>query len=348
MLAQGTCVKSPAPVVSNTDLAWLKQGSGYSEAQTFYITPASGGLVYVQVAYSEVSVSPLAQVTVRVATPAVSFFKSFNNSGSALKVAADGVSATCNDYSVTKQGDNLLVALRDKEVVANLTVALTRDNTLQVGDGKIHFAAPGAGKPDGFLLQTFGVRGVASGVLMANGTTLDLAGAATVVQQHQGISPHKIATQWNFFTFSSANLSLSTISGTTPSTYQAEKFGTVAANVRGESAVAAAVELEFPSSAVDPSNSYAVPKEFMLTTTLSNGHTVEASAPLDFARVNRIDVLGQLPWLVRKAVQYFVSKPFVYQFVETAHVVVRDAAGNVVVDESASAMFEVSFTNPPN
>ncbi|ORZ36726.1 oxidative stress survival, Svf1-like protein [Catenaria anguillulae PL171] len=348
----GTAVALPQTIPTPAAVAWLKEGSGYSETQTFYLFPATGGLCFVQLAYSEVSLSPLAQVTVYISTPSCSYFKSFNNSGSALKVAAgDRAGSTCNDYSVTSAGDGkFVIALKNKEVVANLTVDLSAESTLKVGDAKVHFTPKGGAKPDGYLATTYGTRGTASGVIMANGAAVDVSGRATLVHQYQGISPHKIATQWNFFTFATPSISLTTVSGTTPATYNSETFATLAADVTGlGSLVATEQSLEFPTTAVDATTGYAVPKTFKMHSVLNNGYTLEASGNLDFGKVNRIDVLGELPWLVRKAVQYFVSKPFVYQYVDgSAKVVVKDAEGKVVAEEQGVGMFEVSFTNPPN
>ncbi|KAI9222250.1 oxidative stress survival, Svf1-like protein [Blastocladiella britannica] len=344
------CITAPIATTSTVPLAWLKEGSGYSEAQTFYLFPATGGMCYIQVAYSELALSPLAQVTVRVATPTCTYFKSFNNSGSAHKVGSpDRASSTTNDYSVTRTAPGkITVALKNKDVMLNVELEVEEDKLVAVGDGKVMFAQPGAAKPDGFLAQTFGLRAQATGVIMAGGVATDAAGAATIVHQHQGVAPHKIGAQWNFFTFASPSVAVTTISGTSPmSTYKGERYGTMAVHLRDQgSFVANAVSVTFPTTNVDAATGYAVPTTFVLTATLNNGHTVEASGSLDFAAVNRVDVLGELPWLLRKAVQLLVSKPFVYQFVQPSSVVVKDAAGNVVAQETSAGMFEVTYTNP--
>ncbi|KNE69188.1 hypothetical protein AMAG_19880 [Allomyces macrogynus ATCC 38327] len=76
---------------------------------------------------------------------------------------------------------------------------------------------------------------------------------------------------------------------------------------------------------------------------------------MDKRHVRRIDVLSELPWLLRKAIQVLVSKPYVYQHVvgpgapdvgETIEVVVKKGAEVVVHEKDGTALVEVTFTNP--
>jgi hypothetical protein len=60
--------------------------------------------------------------------------------------------------------------------------------------------------------------------------------------------------------------------------------------------------------------------------------------------MTRADVLGQMPFLVRKVLQAFIAKPFVYMWFDTVHVSVRIGETTTELDD-AKAYHEVSFIN---
>ncbi|KAJ3367580.1 putative cell survival pathways protein [Allomyces arbusculus] len=340
----------PAPAAEGI---WVKAGYGYSETETFYLYPATGGMVYVQMAYSELSYSPLAQVSVLVATPEVTFFKSYNHSGSALKLSP-GQGATgysCEILKVARLPEangtvTYQLSLKTREITLDATLVEPFPATIRVGDGAVHF--PGDAK----LSQVFNLRSRVTGtVAIPKSGIVDLAGHGGLVHQHQSIAPHKIGAQWNFAAFQGDQLALSTISGTQPHT--AAPFSTLAMTLDGTHYVSTDAQFIVEASEQDKETHYQVPSKVRVVAKAvraADGDEVEVEGAFAVtpAAVNRVDVLGELPWLIRKAIQLLVSKPYVYQNVApaTASEIVVRRAGAEVARSSGTAFVEVTYTNP--
>ena len=60
-----------------------------------------------------------------------------------------------------------------------------------------------------------------------------------------------------------------------------------------------------------------------------------------------MDVLGHLPWLLRKIVQTFFAKPFLYLYYKE-NVVATLQIGGDEVSTTGKCLFEKHFINPPS
>lgn len=71
-------------------------------------------------------------------------------------------------------------------------------------------------------------------------------------------------------------------------------------------------KVEFHDSVVDPFSKYAVPTR--MTHTLTN-EGAEVGVEWGLVRmIDKIDVLGELPYFVRVFIQTFITAPFCYQW----------------------------------
>ncbi|KAL7750088.1 putative cell survival pathways protein [Sorochytrium milnesiophthora] len=343
------------------DVQWIRKGYGLSETQTFYLFPKEGGFVLLQVAYSEISYSPLTQVTLYIKTPSLTFYKSASYGGSSLVVSPQGF--VCEAVTVEMQENangllTFLVSHKSKEAVMEFRLELT-DKVMQTGDGLVRLNT--GSTEDGTVLQQYGVRGNLTGHIMANKTMCTLDGYGTYLHQLQGIKPHLIASKWTQFTFQSDKLAVSTTSGHTPKHYGSSFFSTLAMRLSQDNHLytltSTNTQLTTLATAVDPHTGYEIPTSFRVTasgqasvapadSTAAPTLEIETTFALDHAAWHRIDVLSEMPWLVRKAIQLLVANPYVYQFVVDHCEVVVKKDGKVLTTEKGRAMFELSFTNP--
>ncbi|KAJ3374651.1 putative cell survival pathways protein [Allomyces arbusculus] len=376
-----TAIATPVPA---DDALLIHKGSGYSEALTWYLYPESGGgLAYIQVAYSQVgylrfgvsiraaiprlkpsfgSLSPISQITAYVSTPTTTYFRSENHGGTALVLNDGGTGAsgfTCGTGSskitVTRtriNGDDvqytITLALRD--LTGTYTFTQPAGAMVRVNDGTVP-VLDGA-----YLAQAYGLRASVTGTLQIHGKDVSVAGRGALVHQYQSTAPYKLGAQWGFLAYQGAECAILSISGTTPT---GAAFGTLAIDLKGKRYAASTVAFRIDASEVDPESKYAVATRGVVTAmaTADGGDTVEVEArfAMDKRHVRRIDVLSELPWLLRKAIQVLVSKPYVYQHVvgrgapdvgETIEVVVKKGGEEVVREKDGTALVEVTFTNP--
>ncbi|KAJ1503997.1 hypothetical protein HMI54_007531 [Coelomomyces lativittatus] len=170
-------------------------------------------------------------------------------------------------------------------------------------------------------------------------------------------SPHKIANRWQFINFVSPHLSMVTISGLTPKALHQETFGTLALHYLDpitqtyHSAVSSHIEYSFLNTLKDTPTNYLVPQQLEVQAHLTNDNGEPLLLTLHFANLNfnqvfRVNVLNELPWLVRKAIQLLFANPVVYQFLEQVSLKLQKKDSNVILAEvSGSAIFELTYTN---
>ncbi|KAJ1501287.1 putative cell survival pathways protein [Coelomomyces lativittatus] len=221
-------------------------------------------------------------------------------------------------------------------------------------DGTVHF-----GDPIGGLHQVFGLKAKVQGQFQdkRNKSSHSLCGEGTFVHQYQETSPHKIANRWQFINFVSPHLSMVTISGLTPKALHQETFGTLALHYLDpitqtyHSAVSSHIEYSFLNTLKDTPTNYLVPQQLEVQAHLTNDNGEPLLLTLHFANLNfnqvfRVNVLNELPWLVRKAIQLLFANPVVYQFLEQVSLKLQKKDSNVILAEvSGSAIFELTYTN---
>lgn len=351
-------VVSPSSSVHTLSLSpntWNLSGSGFSEAETFYLWPKSGGFILLQLAYSEVvSMFPASHISLRVATPTISFFKSTSMSGNAFKSSHANSKIECGSFtlnkSITPQGQ-LVIRLDQKTNDYTFSITLTHalGDLTQVGDGNVRF-----GQGLGALQQTYGLKAHVQGHLYVGKHMCDLEGEGTTVHQYQASAPHKIADRWHFINYVSPDLSLVTISGVTPKSMQRDTFGTLVLRYKdpvtqaSRTAVSSSLQLPFLRTTKDDDAGYTLPTQLQVQSELINDLQEPLTLTIQFSLLQtpfRIKVLNELPWLLRKATQVLFANPIIYHYLEPMQLHLSKPSGETIASVSGPALLEITYTN---
>lgn len=244
-----------------------------------------------------------------------------------------------------------------------LSVDLTLDcdcSALSFGDGNIRF---GVDADDGLIHMKFipGLR--VRGTITVDGVPRPYIGHAFGVHQVQGVRPTQVATRWNCFLFIadsdnqddgnqtrlersggkkkvggkedregrptrlSPQTSLFMLQLCTPSSYGSEvvNYGIYCERGQVEVMCMQGRATTFAPSR-DSQSGYYVPAEFRLTWQGEDagGRSFEAYCQTKpTTLVDRINLLELLPFMMRKIVETFVTRPYVYQWLDRAQVTIK-------------------------
>jgi len=314
--------------VNPKDLQWTLASGSSTETQTFYLATKEGHFAFVQMIHSNIGLwKPTIQFTSRFFGEGINTFKSVNMSN--FKLSPDRRSATADNMSIVLNSEcnKYTVTLTHKELIVSFEFELI-DRGFKIGEGKTYF---GQDKSTGFVEHKFWPKGNVKGNMIVDGREFDVTGVGLFVHAIQGMRPHLIASRWNFVNFQSDVASLSMCEFETTPHYGSKKInqGSLIVNNKlvGVSVKNAA---QFMETELDPETNYNIPTKIKYTW---EGKTLETdedfSAFLEIklgVPMDKIDVLNEVPYFLKKIVQAFVAKPYVYQwFNETeAHVKIGD------------------------
>ncbi|CAG8443928.1 10861_t:CDS:2 [Ambispora leptoticha] len=309
--------------VSPKDLEWTLASGSSTETQTFYLSTNEGHFAFVQMVYSNIGVwSSTIQFTARFFGAGINTFKSVNMSN--FKLSEDRRSATadnmeiklnddCNKYDVTLNHKSELTVQFGLERV---------DRGFKIGEGKTYF---GEDQKSGFVEHKFWPKCKVTGHIVVDGRAFDISGTGLFVHAIQGMKPHLIATRWNFLNFQAPDASLCMMEFETTPQYGSTKVnqGSLLVN---DKLVGVSVEnsAEFLETELDSQTGYHVPNVILYKW---KGKTLDTKEPFQ-ASINirpqtlmdKIDVLNEVPYFLRKIVQAFVAKPYIYQWFNDATV----------------------------
>ena len=103
----------------------------------------------------------------------------------------------------------------------------------------------------------------------------------------------------------------------------------------------------FHGAELDDFSGYKVPKSIthnLSGTSLISGKPVSVTLHIPLSRMlDKIDVLGELPYLVRVFIQTFVTAPFCYQWMDKAAVATVKIGEGEPIEIKASLFNETSF-----
>lgn len=195
---------------------------------------------------------------------------------------------------------------------------------------------------DGYCIHRFWPRCAVGGIVRIGGNVVDMDGSrGTFIHAIQGMRPNVLAAKWNFANFQSSaddGVSLVMMEFTTTPAYGAKKVNIgsivvddklVAVTAGGEGVVGKSVA-EHQNSVKDAETGYAAPGTILYqwegaSIDKSVAGPNKAQLKLDLLEaggeaeyktkglVEKVDVLGQIPYLVKKFVNYAAgTKPFIY------------------------------------
>lgn len=221
--------------------------------------------------------------------------------------------AAQNLYRINITHPQVVVSLEFKRI----------DKGFKVGEGKTFLGGDDA-KSAGFVSHKFWPRAESKGTFIIDQQIHDIEGEGIFIHAIQGMQPQLIATHWNFVDFHSNEASINMMQFKTT-----KQYGSVSINqgslVLNDKLVCVCVDnhLELLDLERDPETEYDVPKRIKLTW---KGKTIKEQGEVKDVNItmlgetknllDKIDVLAEIPFVVRKIVQTFVVKPYIYQWLD--------------------------------
>ncbi|KAI8615644.1 Svf1-like-domain-containing protein [Chytriomyces sp. MP71] len=330
---------------TDEDLAWKCPSSGASETMTFYMTFDDGVIAFVQMAYSSLGLSPNIGVTHRIYTPSgAKHGKTFNQSSSAFRLSNNNLNATCEPMTISFDRTTRIyhvTFILSKEV--QLDVAFTpspEHDFFKVGEGKVLF---GRTDKEGSVSACFLPRADLSGTVTVDGVSREATGKGLFHHAVQ-VKP-QAAARWNFVDVQGAAVAVMLYEFEMPSAARTVSQGCLVLDGRLVAVTTdnRAVHL---ASARDAKSGYDYPTRMLVSlrgTTLDDGRACEVTLETDLThRLDVIDVLAELPYLLRKFIQTFVTAPFLFSWFEK-RVNVEVRIGDEVQNAVGDAFVECSF-----
>lgn len=191
-------------------------------------------------------------------------------------------------------------------------------------DGKIHF---GATRSDGFIEMKFIPDGKCSGIIQIDGELFDFKGHGMCLRQFQGVRPHVTTKRWNCAYFvekcvgesTKSPRSLYMIQLQCSAAYNDEivHYGYYFDGKRLNAVTSPANEIIYAKTEIDSETGYPIPEHFDYRWIGADfeGNPFNASiSGTPSSRMARIDLLENLPVLIRRIVEGFsAARPYVYQ-----------------------------------
>ncbi|KAI9138089.1 oxidative stress survival, Svf1-like protein, partial [Paraphysoderma sedebokerense] len=158
------------------------------------------------------------------------------------------------------------------------------------------------------------------------------------------MKPHEAAESYQFVTFQSENISLSMVQTFPPKSDQIINSGIF--HFDDYTAISVNPVMTFQESSVCSESGYVIPTKVEFRW---NGKTIEddqdyevtLNVEIDERFTKKVDVLAEVPYLLRKVIQMLVAKPYVYQTMQEVEVTCR--IGDRVMQEKGRIFFEFAF-----
>ncbi|KAJ3176092.1 putative cell survival pathways protein [Irineochytrium annulatum] len=327
--------------VTADDLKWALEPSSATEGQTWYMTLDSGVFMFIQV------IILAALVTIRIYKPdGTEKSKALSYSGSSFKVSEDKLSVDCEKLSVKYLPDTMGYHVKFEDG-PECTLDFTFEpvgGLCKANDGRTLFTGDVAG---GYVTAQFMPRANITGTILVDGVESSAKGLGLYLHAIQN-KPQCVG-KWNFINFQGPTDSLMIYEFEMPQdasyVFDIVSIGSLVHNGKIV-AVTTNNRAVHMKKEYDDFSGYEVPTEIILT--LSGKTTdgtdkdvrVELSLPLTNLAA-KIDVLSELPFLLRKFIQTFITAPFLYQWIE--NVVAKVTLGEETFETSGRMLIECTF-----
>lgn len=150
-------------------------------------------------------------------------------------------------------------------------------------------------------------------------------GSATLIHGLQSAKPHQIASKWDFFLshIPSQNQTVIFCQFITPSSLGSVPV-TLGIYVNDGSIKLMTTNCNVVySTDTQEENGYKIPskKSYLIQGTDTEGQPLEIKVEVKAEKLfEKVDILGDLPFLIRKVLQAFIAKPFAYMWFDEASV----------------------------
>ncbi|KAJ1655036.1 putative cell survival pathways protein [Dispira simplex] len=266
----------------------------------------------------------------------INIFQNFN--GGKISVSTNRLSAECKGLSITASTQEYERSLLGVTYLVKMTGGsdlngeLTyhfRNPGFKVGhEGRYYMGntsvtdGPPSGQDSSYIKHIYGPGASVSGWIKARGVTYNMDGAGLFIHAQSDMKPYTVADKWHFAYFAGEDVVLNMLQFKT-----LEKAGGVRVNKASYTeggelrAISIGNQIELSDFKHDNVSGYDVAGHVVYTW---EGQTVDGKQFQAKVEVNstnlisRIDILHQLPYFVRKVIQALITKPFIYEWFDTA------------------------------
>ncbi|KAI9324403.1 oxidative stress survival, Svf1-like protein [Zopfochytrium polystomum] len=348
-------------LASDDDLKWVVEHSGATEGQTWYTHLAGGGFVFVQLVYSSVGLSTSTQITARYYGPTgTNKSKSMSPSSSAFQLSSDRLSVTCDTISVqyTPATKSHAIKLSGGRELSLDLVFTPVEGFVKLNDGTLPFFDGDAAS--GHVKAVFSPLAKVTGTITVDGVTSPADGDGFFVGALQ-LKPQCVG-KWNFTHIAGKD-------GNALMLYEFEMpdgYG-YSIDIASQGIIVhngKTIALTTDNRSVqqqreyDSFSGYKIPGAFRIrwgghtttTATAAEGAEQQQQKPVSVELsvqpkklLDKIDVLSELPWVLRAIIQTFITAPFVYSWYEVVDVVVKIDGEDAFKIEGGRMFLECSF-----
>ncbi|ORX45285.1 oxidative stress survival, Svf1-like protein [Hesseltinella vesiculosa] len=316
--------------LTKNDLDWTLASGSSTENQVFYVTTRTGGFAFVQLIHSNIGIwNPTISFTCRFYEPSTktNVFKNINMTN--FELSSDRRSVKTDFFNIKLDDEQKMYKVQITHPDLVVSLDFTRvDRGFKVGEGRTYLGGGDQASAAGFVSHKFWPRAVAKGTFIVDKQLHDVEGDGMFIHAIQGMQPQLIASNWNFVDFQSPEAAVSMMQFQTTKQYGAVNINQGSLVFR-EKLVCVSVDnqVELLDLEKDPDTDYDIPRRIKLTW---KGKTIkenDADEPKDVYvemivpvknLIDKIDVLAEIPWFLKKLVQTFVVKPYIYQWLDKA------------------------------
>ncbi|KAI9033352.1 oxidative stress survival, Svf1-like protein [Hyaloraphidium curvatum] len=325
-------------VLQPEDLKWVLEPSFATEGQTFYLNLDDGSFALLQMVYSTMGLTASVQTSCRVYRPSTGMnkMKTASHWASVAEFSEDKMSVRGSvvnfEFDPAKFGYRVTADI-DGEVQFDFEFVF-------VGGGittKTYFNET---EDTGYIFHKLVPRATVTGSITVDGEKIDAAGTGFFVNVVQ-LNPQNVK-RWNFYSFTSPSVSVMMMQFIMPEGYD-YSVSTVNRSVVVLDGKLLTVSVDALADIVeseeDEETGYHAPVRIRYSIAgqgLDSGEDVRISAettPASCESFEKLDLLSELPWLVRKALQLLISKPFLFQYIENASKLELEVGGEKKVVE---------------
>ncbi|CEP07964.1 hypothetical protein [Parasitella parasitica] len=323
--------------LDENDLSWTLASGSSTENQVFYVTTRSGGFAFVQLIHSNIGLwNPTITMTCRFYDPEskTSVFKNISMK-SKFELSDDRRSVKTEFFNIQLDAAQKLykINITHPELVVSLDFERV-DRGFKVGEGKTYLGGDKSSAA-GFVSHKFWPRCVVKGTFIVNKNVFETEGDGIFIHAIQGMQPQLIASNWNFVNFQADRASIAMMQFQTT-----KQYGSVNINqgslVLDDKLVCVSIDnsVELLDLQKDEDTQYDIPQTIKFRW---KGKEIkeEGQEPKDVhitmtteprVLIEKIDVLAEIPYVIRKLVQSMIVKPYIYQWIDkaTAEITIGD------------------------
>jgi len=341
--------------VEEKDLAWkLDDHPDWFTSTSFITVCKDGGLVFFQCMLANLKPMYTHQpgVHVKYVYPdgkIVHFSHKFETKN--LELSDGNTSITISGFKVKRLADknSYHVNFDEKEckqIRGELHFNGEGIDSVKFGDdGKVGFVADKSEFESLFFTIP---RAAVTGKIVVDGKDVNIDGYGFCSHFCQNMKAHRVALRWQLMKFHSTEMTINQNLLITPKQYGKVRVSNGMLVYKGKlTAVTMENDIVYPKTQYDKETGYDVPvqAEYSWKGKTLDGRPFSATISVPPTKlVDRVDILGHLPWAIRMIIKAFIARPFHYQWKDevTAKVVI----GSESFDVKGMALHEVTFVNP--